>query len=99
FETDPSGTLLEYKATAIGEGKNTAVEVFEEQYKEDLDIKEAILLGLEALYKATEGKIDAQTIEVGIIESDVKLFKKLTPEDVQGHVQQIIDRHASENEK
>ena len=96
FETDPSGTLLEYKATGIGDGRNTAIEVFEEQYREDLDLKEAILLGLEALYKVTEGKIDAQTIEAGIIESDVKIFKKLTLKDVQGYVQQIIDRHASE---
>lgn len=96
FETDPSGTLLEYKATGIGDGRNTAIEVFEEQYREDLDLKEAILLGLEALYKVTEGKIDAQTIEAGIIESDVKIFKKLTLKEVQGYVQQIIDRHASE---
>ncbi|MDD3421161.1 MAG: archaeal proteasome endopeptidase complex subunit alpha [Methanocellales archaeon] len=95
FETDPSGTLLEYKATGIGDGRNTAIEVFEEQYKDDLDLEEAILLGLEALYKATEGKIDAQTVEVGIIESEIRLFKKLTPEEVQGYVQQILDRHVS----
>ncbi len=95
FETDPSGTLLAYKATGIGDGRNTAIEVFEEQYKDGLDIDGAILLGLEALYKATEGKIDAQTVEVGIIESKIKQFKKLTPEEVQGYVQQILDRHVS----
>ncbi|MDD2666222.1 MAG: archaeal proteasome endopeptidase complex subunit alpha [Methanocellales archaeon] len=95
FETDPSGTLLEYKATGIGDGRNTAIEVFEEQYKDDLDLDEAILLGLEALYKATEGKIDAQTVEVGIIESEIRLFKKLAPEEVKVYVQQILDRHVS----
>jgi len=30
FETDPSGALLEYKATAIGAGRNTVMEFFVE---------------------------------------------------------------------
>ncbi|MDI6639554.1 MAG: archaeal proteasome endopeptidase complex subunit alpha [Methanocellales archaeon] len=94
FETDPSGTLLEYKATGIGDGRSTAIEVFEKQYRDDLDLNEAILLGLEALYKVTEGKIDAQTVEVGVIELKTKLFKKLTSEEVHGYVQQILDRHS-----
>ena len=94
FETDPSGTLLEYKATGIGDGRSTAIEVFEKQYRDDLDLNEAILLGLEALYKVTEGKIDAQTVEVGVIELKTKLFKKMTPEEVHGYVQQILDRHS-----
>ncbi|MDI6903519.1 MAG: archaeal proteasome endopeptidase complex subunit alpha [Methanocellales archaeon] len=94
FETDPSGTLLEYKATGIGDGRSTAIEVFEKQYRDDLDLNEAILLGLEALYKVTEGKIDAQTVEVCVIELKTKLFKKLTSEEVHGYVQQILDRHS-----
>ncbi|HMZ31881.1 MAG TPA: archaeal proteasome endopeptidase complex subunit alpha, partial [Methanoregulaceae archaeon] len=32
FETDPSGTLLEYKATGIGIGRNAVMKVFEEEY-------------------------------------------------------------------
>ena len=32
FETDPSGTLLEYKATGIGIGRPAAMKVFEEEY-------------------------------------------------------------------
>jgi proteasome alpha subunit len=49
FETDPSGALLEYKATAIGAGRSKVMEIFESEYTEDLDIKGAIRLGLRAL--------------------------------------------------
>jgi proteasome endopeptidase complex, archaeal, alpha subunit len=57
FETDPSGALLMVKATGIGSGRNIVMEFLEEKYNEDIDIGNAIRLGLEALYKATEGKL------------------------------------------
>ncbi|MEM3207030.1 MAG: archaeal proteasome endopeptidase complex subunit alpha, partial [Halobacteria archaeon] len=58
FETDPSGALLEYKATGIGAGRNAVMEIFEKKYSETLAMDETILLGIEALYKATEGQLD-----------------------------------------
>ncbi len=97
FETDPSGTLLEYKATGIGAGRNVVMEVFEAQYREDIDLDGAILLGLEALHKATEGKFDAQTVEIGVIELKTKMFRKLMPEDASRYVQQVLGQHASES--
>ena len=57
FETDPSGTLLEYKATGIGIGRPAAMKVFEEEYNPETEIKDAILLGLKALHSATEGQV------------------------------------------
>ena len=35
FETDPSGALIEYKATAIGSGRSAAMDIFEDQYKDN----------------------------------------------------------------
>lgn len=66
FETDPSGTLLEYTATGIGIGRQAVMKLFEEEYKEGLSAEEAVLLGLKALYTATEGKFDMNTVEIGI---------------------------------
>jgi proteasome alpha subunit len=64
FETDPSGTLLEYKATGIGIGRPAAMKVFEEEYNPESEIKDVILLGLKALHSATEGKFDVDTVEI-----------------------------------
>src|SRR4030065_1353377 len=66
FETDPSGALLEYKATGIGSGRTETVEVFEKKYRDDIDLEGEIVLGLEALHSTTEGVFNASTIEVGV---------------------------------
>ena len=99
FETDPSGALLEYKATAIGAGRNAVVEVFEADYREDMNIDAAILLGMDALYKVAEGKFDAGTLEVGVVSLEDKKFRKLGPEEVENYVHQILEKHKGNENK
>ena len=89
FETDPSGALLEYKATGIGAGRAAVMEIFEEKYREDMKIDDVILLGLQALYKAAEGKFDAKTTEIGLIELESKAFRKLEDFEVEKYVDQM----------
>ena len=89
FETDPSGTLLEYKATGIGIGRPAAMKLFEEEYNPEAQIKDAILLGLKALHSATEGKFDVDTVEIGLIEKDHPLFRKMTKDEVAAYVEQF----------
>jgi proteasome alpha subunit len=89
FETDPSGTLLEYKATGIGIGRPAAMKVFEEEYNPESEIKEVILLGLKALHSATEGKFDVDTVEIGVIEKANPVFRKMTKEEVATFVGQF----------
>ncbi len=89
FETDPSGTLLEYKATGIGIGRPAAMKVFEEEYNPDAEIKDAILLGLKALHSATEGKFDVDTVEIGVIVRENAQFRKMTKDEVASFVEQF----------
>src|SRR5512137_353111 len=89
FETDPSGTLLEYKATGIGIGRPAAMKLFEEEYNYDASMSEAILLGLRALHDATEGKFDVNTVEIGVIEKETKEFRKMTKDEVASFVEQF----------
>ncbi len=96
FESDPSGALLEYKATAIGAGRNTFMEVFEAEYRGDLSIDEAILLGMTALYKSTEGKLDAATLEVGVVTLQDRTFRKLAEEEVQQYVSKVLEEQKKE---
>jgi proteasome alpha subunit len=89
FETDPSGTLLEYKATGIGIGRPAAMKVFEEEYNPGLSIKDAIQLGLKALHSATEGKFDVDTVEIGVIEHENPVFRKMSKDEVASFVEQF----------
>ncbi len=89
FETDPSGTLLEYKATGIGIGRPAAMKVFEEEYRYETGIHESILLGLKALQEATEGKFDVNTVEIGVIEEKNPIFRKMSKEEVASFVEKF----------
>ncbi|MFV9630444.1 MAG: archaeal proteasome endopeptidase complex subunit alpha [Methanosarcinales archaeon] len=93
FETDPSGALLEYKATGIGAGRAEIMEVFEKKYTDEINLKDAINLGLEALYNTTESKLDAATIEIGLVQLERKQFEKLNDVDVAKYVQKVLDAH------
>jgi len=89
FETDPSGTLLEYKATGIGIGRPAAMKVFEDEYRYEMGIHESILLGLKALQEATEGKFDVNTVEIGVIEEKSPVFRKMSKEEVASFVEKF----------
>lgn len=82
FETDPSGALMEYKASSVGSGRTAAMEVFEEDYKDGLKKDAAIQLGLKALNAATEGKLNPEAIEIGLVTKD-KPFAKLAEADIK----------------
>lgn len=86
FETDPSGTLLEYKATGIGTGRPAVMKLFEEEYNEDASLEEAVLVGFKALHVATEGKLDVNTIEVGMIDTTSRVFRKMDRGEVAPYV-------------
>src|ERR1051326_5175647 len=57
FETDPSGALLEYRASPVGMGPPQAMTTLENSHKEGLGRDAAIHLGLKALHAGTEGKL------------------------------------------
>jgi len=82
FETDPSGALMEYKASSVGSGRAGAMEVFEDQYKEGLKKSDALKLGLKALHAATEGKLNAEAIEIGVVTADAP-FTKLAAAEIK----------------
>ncbi len=87
YETDPSGALLEYKATAIGMGRNTVMEYFEKEYKEDMSFEEALVMGLVAMGKAIESELNVDGIEVGYVKTDEKVYKEMSAEELQPYIE------------
>jgi len=98
FETDPSGALLEYKATAIGSGRSVVTELLEQQYQEDIHLEDAVVLGLEALYKVTEGKLDITTVDAGLAESEKKWFRILKAEELEPYIKKVKEKAGGESE-
>jgi proteasome alpha subunit len=89
FSTDPSGALMEYKAASEGAGRTGAMAYFEEHYKENVSMEEAIDLGIKALHKGTEGKLNPDAIEIGIVKKGVK-FHILSSAETKTYVTKAI---------
>jgi proteasome alpha subunit len=99
FETDPSGALIEYKATAIGAGRPIAMEEFEKKYREDMNLEEAMELALDAVYEATEAKTTTESVEIAVIDEKNRKFKRLTDDEIVEHVEELLIRKSKEEEE
>lgn len=96
YETDPSGALVEYKATAIGLGRDKAFDLFEEKYEEDISLEDAIDLAIEGLYLATDGKVIDDSVEISVVDKDTEKYRKLNDDEIQNYVKKVIDRKEQE---
>jgi len=88
YETDPSGALVSYKAGSIGAGRNTVMDMFEEEYEDDMDMDSAIQMSLKALKKATEEELNVKAIEVGFVKVGTK-FRRMEEKEVERLVAEI----------
>ncbi len=91
FSTDPSGALMEYKAGSEGSGRSGAMAYFEENYKEDMALEEAIDTGIKAIHKGSEGKLNPDAIEIAIVDSKGK-FRKLSHDESKEYIKKAIGR-------
>jgi proteasome alpha subunit len=89
FSTDPSGALMEYKASSEGSGRNGAMTFFESNYKEDMNMDQAIEMAIKAIHKGTEGKLNPDATEIGVVDKDIK-FHILTPEETKEYVSKAL---------
>lgn len=72
FQTDPSGTFLQWQARAIGSGGDTAMTFIKEQYHSNMTLAEAEKLVLQVLKNVMEEKINKENVEVQVIRTDTR---------------------------
>lgn len=70
YEIDPGAAYLGYKADAIGSGKKDAQEMLLKNYKDGMDIEEAIKLGVSIIKKINEGKLSENNVDISTIKKD-----------------------------
>jgi len=89
FWTDPSGAFLAYKAWAIGAGGDAANEILEADYKDTINLDDAVILSLKCMSKVLEEKLDAQKIRIATVPASTKKFAKLSQEDVEKYIKRL----------
>ena len=82
FDSDPSGVINEYKATAIGAGREQVLAYLEKEYREDADEVTAINIGIAALKSSMEEGSEYKTPEVASIRGD-STYKVFTKEEIE----------------
>ena len=94
YETDPSGAYQSYHAGAIGRGRNTVVDYFESNWKQNLTLNAGIKMGLEALRESIEAKLNKDAVEVAVI--DVDGYRVLSREETIAHIDKLKPAYEDE---
>ena len=86
YQLDPSGVYHEWKAVAIGKNSEQIKKILERRYKPDMDLDEAIHIGLNALKEKFEGVMSSKSIEIVYISNSQKKFHQMSKEQVQNAI-------------
>mmetsp|Transcript_85725 Transcript_85725/g.222956 ORF Transcript_85725/g.222956 Transcript_85725/m.222956 type:complete len:264 (+) Transcript_85725:91-882(+) len=89
FNTDPSGTFTKYMAASIGSAQEGATSMLQEQYNQDMSLKEAETLALTVLRQVMEEKLGKDNIECAIISAETKKFKLYTPAEMEDVISRL----------
>jgi proteasome alpha subunit len=83
FTTDPSGSYRGYKAVAVGIGRETVEGILKEEYREDLNLSEAVKLAIKSLTQALKARGEPKRIKISIIPSDTKKLRALSDKEIE----------------
>ena len=85
YHTDPSGTWTAYKAKAIGSGSEGAQTTLQEEYKDDMTLKEAENLALSTLKAVMEEKVSTANVDMASVAPKYEIYSK-------DRIKEIIER-------
>jgi len=83
FGTHPSGTYRGYKATALGAGRETVLNVFKEDYKDNLTLEETKKLAIKCLVKALESRQLPPRMKIAVISTENKKLQMLPDAEIE----------------
>ncbi len=83
YETDPSGTPYEWQAIAIGSDRDELQSFLEEHYDPEIELADAVELGLEALDSVTEDPVDPTGVGAATVDAETEQYRKLTDDDIE----------------
>jgi proteasome alpha subunit len=89
FYTHPSGTYRGYKATAVGAGRETALALLKEEYREDLSLEDTRKLAVKCLAKALEARQLPPRMKIAVIPAETKKMEMLSDEKIGSYMKEL----------
>jgi proteasome alpha subunit len=83
FSTDPSGSYRGYKAVAVGIGRETVEGILKEEYREDINLDEAVKLAVKCLTQALVARGEPKRIKINIVPSETKKLQALSDKQIE----------------
>ena len=88
YETDPSGAYQSYLAGAVGRGRNTVVDFFENKWKKNMTLNAAVKLGLEALRDSLDGEdLNTNAVEIAVLDNSG--YRLLDRDETISHIEKL----------
>lgn len=87
--THPIGTYRGYKATAQGAGRETALAVLQEQYREGLTLQEGTLLAVKCLVKSLKARQLPLGIKIAVVPTSTRTLCMLPDDTVAGYIKEV----------
>ena len=89
FGTHPSGTYRGYKATALGAGRETVLNILKEEYKEEMNLENTTKLAVKCLVKALEARQLPARIKIAIIPAKTKKMEMLSDSTLENYMKEL----------
>jgi len=83
YHTDPSGTLTQYQAKAIGAGSEGAQTALQERYNKSMKLHEAMKLAMEILKQVMEDKLTSTNVEMAVVTTDNREFRLCQKDELE----------------
>eukprot|EP01120_Amphizonella_sp_Union-15-10_P012644 TRINITY_DN5660_c0_g1_i1.p1 TRINITY_DN5660_c0_g1~~TRINITY_DN5660_c0_g1_i1.p1 ORF type:complete len:253 (+),score=43.57 TRINITY_DN5660_c0_g1_i1:76-834(+) len=97
YHADPSGTLLRFRAKAIGSGSEGAQQELEQKYHKSMTLQEAEKLALAVLKQVMEEKLDSTNVEIASISTKDRQFRVYTRDELQAIISTLAPKEGVED--
>lgn len=85
YVTHPSGSYGSYKAVAVGIGRETVENILKKEYREDMNLTDAIKLTIKCLSSSLEARGEAPRVIISVIPTKTKRFRTLTEKEIKSY--------------
>ncbi|MDR2719963.1 MAG: hypothetical protein LBC03_04075, partial [Nitrososphaerota archaeon] len=89
FGTHPSGTYRGYKATALGAGRETVLNILKEEYNDNMSLEDITKLTVKCLVKALEARQLPPRIKIAVIPATTKTLEMLSDEKIDAYTKEL----------